>query len=124
MARNIGTAVGVALFGAVFLNRVDGELPSRLAAAPPAQAAQVTAAAEHFVPAGEGEARLAASEVIVDGFIQIAHWTVVIAGLATGAAFFSRHRATAPSPDPSPAARERGALIERPSQLIRWRSPQ
>jgi EmrB/QacA subfamily drug resistance transporter len=119
MARNIGTAVGVALFGAVFLNHVDGELPSRLAAATPEQAAQVTAAAEHFVPAGEGEARLAASEVIVDGFIQIALWTVVIAGLATGAAFFIRHRAAAaggsvpaaaspggvaPSPVPSPTA--------------------
>jgi EmrB/QacA subfamily drug resistance transporter len=109
MARNIGTAVGVALFGAVFLNHVDAELPPRLADVPPAQAAQVTAAAEHFVPAGEGDVRLAASEVIVDGFIQIAAWTVVIAGLATGAAFFIRHRSLGPSPGPSPAKLERGA---------------
>src|SRR3712207_1970299 len=43
MARNIGTAVGVALFGAVFLNHVDAELPKRLADAPPEQAVQVTA---------------------------------------------------------------------------------
>jgi len=124
MARNIGTAVGVALFGAVFLNHVDAELPARLAAADatPAQTAQVTAAAEHFVPAGDGAVRLAASEEIVDGFIQVALWTVVIAALATGAAFFIRHRSlgaapvltvpapvgSAPSPGPSPAAAREG----------------
>jgi MFS transporter, DHA2 family, methylenomycin A resistance protein len=92
MARNIGTAMGVALFGAVFLNYVDAELPQRLATVPPEQAAQVTAAAEHFVPAGDGAARLAAEEVIVEGFIMIALVTVLIAGLATAAAFFIRHR--------------------------------
>lgn len=102
MARNIGTAMGVALFGAVFLNYVDGELPRRLADVPPEQAAQVTAAAEHFVPAGDGTARLAAEQVIVDGFIAIALVTVLIAALATAAAFFIRHGAVEPLPRPFP----------------------
>jgi hypothetical protein len=102
MARNIGTAMGVALFGAIFLNHVDRELPARLADLPPEQSAPITAAAEHFVPAGEGEARLAAEEVIVDGFIAIALVTVFIAALATGAAYFIRHRSE-PLPRPLPA---------------------
>jgi MFS transporter, DHA2 family, methylenomycin A resistance protein len=105
MARNIGTAMGVAIFGAIFLNHIHGDLPVRLADAPPAQAAQITAAAEHFVPAGDGATRQAAEEAIVDGFVAIALVTVFIAALATGAAFFIRHGATAaPLPRPLPRA--------------------
>jgi DHA2 family methylenomycin A resistance protein-like MFS transporter len=92
MARNIGTAMGVALFGAVFLHHVDSELPVRLEAAPPEQVAQITRAAEHFIPTGDGAVRLAVEEAIVDGFVLISLVTVVIAGLAMATAFFIRHR--------------------------------
>ncbi|MGD9894039.1 MAG: MFS transporter [Dehalococcoidia bacterium] len=107
MARNIGTAMGVALFGAIFLNHVDRDLPARLTDLPPEQSAQITAAAEHFVPAGDGEARLASEDVIVDGFIAIAVVTVFIAALATGAAYFIRHGvADTPRPRPKALGRE------------------
>ena len=74
-----------------------------MADAPPEQTAQITAAAEHFVPAGDGAARQAAEEAIVDGFGAISLVTVFIAALATGAAFFIRHGAAAvPLPRPVP----------------------
>jgi hypothetical protein len=92
MARNIGTAMGVALFGAAYLQHVDSSIPDRLPAAPPAQVAQITAAADHFAPAGDGEARLVAEEAIVDGFVWIALVGLTLSGIATGSAFFIRHR--------------------------------
>jgi EmrB/QacA subfamily drug resistance transporter len=98
MARNIGTAMGVALFGAIFLNHVDSALPQRLAHVPAAEATAATAGAEHFVPAGSAETRLIAGEVIVGGFVLIAAATVAIAALATLAAAFIRHRAPAAQP--------------------------
>src|SRR5262249_54682096 len=87
MARNIGTAVGVAVFGAIFLHHVNTEIPRQLPDAPPAQVAQVMSAAEHFVPAGQGETRAVSEQVIVDGYVRIALVTVLISLLATGAAF-------------------------------------
>lgn len=113
MARNIGTAMGVAIFGAVFLHHVDTEMPRRLADAPPAQVAEATAAAGHFVPAGEGPLRQITEQVIVDGFILIALVTVVMAALATAAAFFIRHRLTAPSAPGQSAIgnRQSGAVV-------------
>jgi EmrB/QacA subfamily drug resistance transporter len=94
MARNIGTAMGVAIFGAVFMHYVDAEIPSRLPDAPPAQAIQVQAAADHFIPAGTGETRLVAGEVIVDGFVRIAIGTSLVIAIAAGASVFIRHRPT------------------------------
>ena len=128
MARNIGTAVGVAVFGAVFLHHVDTELPRRLADAPPAQVAQVTAAADHFVPVGEGDVRLAAEDVILDGFLRIAAWTVLIAGLASVAAFFIRHRLVIqPQPEPHRNPAPGGATHDNRERTHRenpqWRYP-
>ena len=100
MSRNVGTALGVTLLGAVYLHHVDTEMPRRLAEGPPAQAAQVTAAAGHFVPAGEGETRLVAEQVIVDAFIRTAIAASVLCGIAAVAAFFIRHRAPAAAPSP------------------------
>jgi len=123
MARNIGTAVGVSLFGAIFLNSVDSTLPDRLTDLPPAQAAQVMTAAEHFVPSGEGETRQATEEVILDGFIAIALVTVVIAALATAAAFFIRHRidvSVGPLPRPLPRSAMEGSLVGTSSTPGRW----
>ena len=103
MARNIGTALGVAVLGTMFLHHVDTAIPAQLGAAPPAQSAQVRAAAEHFVPAGQGETRAIAAQAIVDGFIRISLVAAILAAIATGAAFFIRHRAPAPQRAGAPA---------------------
>jgi MFS transporter, DHA2 family, methylenomycin A resistance protein len=122
MARNIGTAMGVALFGAIFLNHVNGEMAQRPADAPPAEAAAVTAAAEHFVPAGSAATRAVTEQVIVDGFVLIALATVVIALLATLAAAFIRHRAPMAltaggrSDAPAPGERSTEAAVAHPAR--------
>ena len=92
MFRQTGTAVGVAMFGAIFLNHIGSDLPGRLPEAPPAQVAQATAAAEHFVPVGTGEVRAASERSIVDGFVFIAEVGVAIAGVAAASAFSIRRR--------------------------------
>ncbi len=92
MFRQTGTAVGVALFSAVFLHHIDTDLPNRLAAVPPAQVAAAVAAADHFVVAGDGEVASASRESIVGGFILIAWVGVAIAGVAAVTAFFVRQR--------------------------------
>lgn len=104
MSRQIGTSLGVALFGAVFLYHVDATLPDRLAAVPPAQSAAAVAAADHFVPVGEGSVRVETEEVIVEGFVRIATVGVAVCALATLAAFMIRHRAQSHAPAPAPVA--------------------
>lgn len=97
MARNVGTALGVAVFGAVFMHYVDTETSARLQQTPPAQVAQIRVAADHFVPAGSGTAHDVSESVIVAGFVRIALATSLVIGVATLAAFFIRHRpATVP----------------------------
>ncbi|MEX1102798.1 MAG: hypothetical protein WED87_01010, partial [Dehalococcoidia bacterium] len=97
MARNIGTAMGVALFGAIYLTSVGSSLDEQLPAdTPPAQRAEVESAAEHLVPAGDSAVREASEQSIVDGYVQIAFWGVVVAALATVSAAFIRVRRTAP----------------------------
>ena len=103
MARNIGTAMGVALFGAVFLHAVESEVARDLATSPPAEVAAVTAAAEHFVPAGEGDAHLVAEAAIVDGFVRMALVASLVSGVAMLAAFFIRHRLSTGTRTPVPA---------------------
>jgi MFS transporter, DHA2 family, methylenomycin A resistance protein len=102
MSRNIGTSIGVAVLGAVFLHHVDTTVPDRLADAPPAQVAQVQRAAEHFVPAGDGAVRAEAEQVIVDGFVLLAAASAVLSLIAGGTAVFIRHRMAAAQPQPLP----------------------
>jgi Na+/melibiose symporter-like transporter len=106
MARNIGTSMGVALFGAIYLTSVGASLDEQLpAGVPAAQQAQVESAADHFVPAGDGEVRAASEQSIVDGYVQVAFWGVVVAAFATvSAAFIRIRRAEAPQEVPAPAA--------------------
>ncbi len=95
MARNIGTAVGVAVMGAVFVQHVNTEMPARLAGQPAADVVRVTAAADHFVPAGEGATRDVARQVIVEGFVRTAVAASVMSAVAALAAVFIRHRVVA-----------------------------
>ncbi len=113
MSRNIGTALGVAIFGAVFLQYVDSEVPARLTEAGvtgPA-AVEVTESSEHMVPAGEGAVLAISRQAIVDGFVRLAQVGVVISLVAAAAAFFIRYRrpASVPAPEPSPPPRPQAA---------------
>ena len=105
MARNIGTSVGVAVFGAVFLQSVDANLPGQLEAAgvAPAEAAAYEAAAHHFVPAGKGEIREVTRGAVVDGFLAVSVVGLGICILAAGAGTAIRYRKPAAVTAPVPA---------------------
>jgi hypothetical protein len=92
MARQVGTSIGVALFGAVYLHSLHADLEGPLQTLPPAEAAAVQAEAEHFIVAGEGPARLAVEGAIVDGFVFISAVGAGIAAFALGAALTMRMR--------------------------------
>ncbi len=122
MARNIGTALGVAVLGAVYLNHIDTELPARLEALPAAQAGPVVEAADHFVVAGPPAAREQSERVILDGFIVLSAAAAVVCAVATVSAFFIRHEQRAAEqpmapPQPVRAAAE-GPLSEAPSPVL------
>ena len=110
MARNIGTSMGVALFGAIYLTSVGSSLDENLPAdTPPADERRIEAASEHFVPAGTGELRDASEQSVVDGFVTVAAWGVVVASLATVSALFIRIRRPVPEEARAPA----GAVVAR-----------
>ena len=105
MARNIGTSIGVAIFGAVFLQSMAGRLPDALAEAgvPPPEAAAIETRANHFIPAGDGPGREASREAIVDSFIVISVAGLALAALATTSAAMIRPRRPAAAPATSPS---------------------
>ncbi len=107
MFRQCGTALGVALFGAIFVHHIETDVPNRLANVDVAESARATEAAAHFVPSGDAEVRAATEESIVDGFVLTAVFGVVVAGVAATTALFVRQRngvgRTAVS-SPAPAA--------------------
>jgi hypothetical protein len=93
MARNLGTAMGVALFGTVYSQYVADALGTYLAAISviPADAyAGIYSALEHFAPLDQSIEHAVAVRLIVDGFVHIAFAGVVVTGLATVAAVFIR----------------------------------
>jgi hypothetical protein len=92
MARQVGTSIGVALFGAVYLQSLHADLDGSLAALPPAEAAAIEAQAEHFIVSGDGAARLAVESSIVDGFVFVSAVGVGIAAFALAAALTMRTR--------------------------------
>ena len=104
MARNIGTAMGVAIFGSVFLHSVDANLPNDLSAAgvPAAETARYEEAAYHFVPA-DGDGREASREAIVKGFVAVSAVGLGICVLAAGAAVAIRYRPARAQPVSNPA---------------------
>ncbi|MGE5596449.1 MAG: MFS transporter [Hyphomicrobiales bacterium] len=97
MFRQLGTALGVAVLGAIFLHHIDATVPGQLEAqgVPAEQAARFEAAAEHFVAAGDGEAHETVRAEIVDGYVLLAVYGIAISALAAAAAFFIRHSAPA-----------------------------
>jgi DHA2 family methylenomycin A resistance protein-like MFS transporter len=107
MARNIGTSMGVALFGALYLHHVRTEAPSRFAGATADQLASLTGAASKLVAPGEGQLHVAAEHLIVDGYILLAVACLAMALVATAAASLIRYRSpaftAAPEHVPAPA---------------------
>jgi hypothetical protein len=106
MARQIGTSIGVAVFGASYLHSLGGNLEGPLATLPETEAATVEASAENFVVAGEGPIRVAVEQSILDGFVFISSVSIGIAAFAVVVALTIRLRAQAPAPLPilEPAA--------------------
>ena len=102
MARNVGTAFGIAALGVVFNARLDSTLPARLADLPAAQAATIRAAAANFTIGGAGAARAAAADAILHGFAALALVTALFCLISTLALLAIRPRA-APEPGPRPA---------------------
>ncbi len=85
MARQIGTSLGVALLGGVYLHHVDGATPP----------GAVRGAAEHFLAAGTGATQQAAQQAIVDGFVHICIAVALLSAAAALAALFIHHRPAA-----------------------------
>ncbi|MGE3073169.1 MAG: DHA2 family efflux MFS transporter permease subunit [Dehalococcoidia bacterium] len=108
MARNIGTSVGVAVFGAVFLHSIDANLATDLSAVGVGaeQAAASEQTAHHFVPTGSGEAREVSEQAIVDGFVSLAAVALGISVLAATAAAAIRYRRVVPAVLTAPAVTE------------------
>ena len=112
MFRQVGTAVGVAVFGAVFLHHIHTDLPDRLVGMPAAQSARTTTAAEHFAIASPGVDGGATRLSIVDGYVLIAVFGLAASGVAAASAVFIRSRAlpvSAPAPEPAPRPAAAGA---------------
>lgn len=92
MSRNVGTAVGVALFGALFLQYVDSEVPARLAGLPAAEVAAATTAADRFMASGSPPVFAVTEQVIVDAYVFIAAACALVSIVAMAAAGFIRHQ--------------------------------
>src|SRR2546421_6380331 len=84
MARNIGTAFGVAVLSQVYLFHVNTSLPSSLATS--------RAAADQFLVSGEGASRMIIEGVILQGFKLTALTCLILCGSAAVLAFFIRTR--------------------------------
>lgn len=111
MSRQIGTALGVALLGAAYLQHVDAAVPATVAALPPAESARVVAAAEHFVVTGPVELQGEVRAELVQGFVRVAGVSLVLAAIAAAATLFVRPRAGATVTEPRPGERPRTAPV-------------
>lgn len=85
MARNIGTAFGVAVLSQVYLFHINTTLPARLATS--------RAAADQFIASGEGISRLLVDGVILQGFKLTALACLMLCASAAACALFMRTRA-------------------------------
>ncbi len=92
MARQVGTAVRVAVMGAAYLQHVGGALTTDLAGLSIVELEAVTNAAGQFRPFGTGLVRETAERAIVDGFVQTALVGAIASSAAALAAFFIRSR--------------------------------
>jgi EmrB/QacA subfamily drug resistance transporter len=101
MARNIGTAFGVAVLSQVYLFHTNSTLPSSLASG--------RAAADQFMASGGGASRLMIEAVILQGFKLTALTCLVLCSGAAVLAFFLRRR---------PRKRDRAKLVQKEEQRL------
>jgi len=104
MARNVGTAMGVAVLGSFYLRYVDTETATRFPNTPAEQVSVVARGVERFVPATASAFRAASEQLIVDGFVLVSAVCVAMGLVATGAAFFIRHGGVAKQGRPASAS--------------------
>ena len=97
MSRQVGTSIGIAVFGAVFVRSIDRDLESTVAGLPPAEAATVIESADRFTPIGTGALGFAVDRAILDGFIEVAAWGIALSAIALAAAFTIRMKAPKPA---------------------------
>ncbi|MDZ7728864.1 MAG: MFS transporter [Dehalococcoidia bacterium] len=107
MSRQLGTSIGVAIFGAVFVHSVAGGLPPELETLPPAEAAAIAEQAERFNPGTDPALAEPLEQTIIDGFVVISAVGVGIAALAAATAWLIRMRE--PARPGVPAATEAAA---------------
>ena len=84
MARNIGTAFGVAVLSQVYLSHINAAIPPHLAT--------IRTAAEQFIVTGRGASRLAIEVTILHGFGLVALACALLCGMALVVALFIRTR--------------------------------
>jgi DHA2 family methylenomycin A resistance protein-like MFS transporter len=84
MARNIGTAFGVAVLSQVYLSHINAAIPPHLAT--------IRTAAEQFIVTGRGASRLAIEVTILQGFGLSALACALLCGMALVVALFIRTR--------------------------------
>jgi EmrB/QacA subfamily drug resistance transporter len=84
MARNIGTAFGVAILNQVYLSHIDGTLP--------VHDALTRTSAEQFIVFGNSASRLIAELAILQGFAQVSLLCALLCGLSLVVALFIRSR--------------------------------
>lgn len=84
MARNIGTAFGVAVLSQVYLFHIDQTLPQSLAAS--------RAAAEQFIVTGQGASHMLIEALVLQGFKLTALTCTILCALAMICALFMRGR--------------------------------
>jgi EmrB/QacA subfamily drug resistance transporter len=94
MARNIGTAFGVATLGVIFNQQIATTLPAQLGALPATEITTITTAAANFTATGAGQAQEIASAAILHGFATLGVIAAVFCALATVAVLSLKPRAT------------------------------
>lgn len=97
MARNIGTAFGVAVLSQIYLSHINATLPQSLSAS--------RAAADQLIISGAGAGRIVVESAILSGFKLTALACAVLCAGAMVAAFFMRAR-----------TRSNEAVVQSPSQ--------
>ena len=104
MSRQVGTAVGVTIFGAVYLQHLDANLAPQLETLAAPEAATALEGARHFVNAAQGATAAIVEPAIVEAFVAIAAASSLMSLVAAGAAWFIRLRTTSATAAPVRAA--------------------
>lgn len=93
MARNIGTALGIALQGGIYTFYIAHNLPERLNGVSGVEVTRLTQAASQFVVSGQGSTQSIVRGTILDGFVVVAWACLALCAVTVVTASFIRKRA-------------------------------